>query len=74
MEAQKADDIARVTGTYNPFWYSLALFLPISGLDDAKVWGPRRERKKTRLYMRLHSLLGYLLIPIGIAAWTGIIK
>jgi hypothetical protein len=71
METQDAESPRH---SYNAFWYSLALFLPISGLDDAKVWMPRRNRWKTRIYMRLHIILGYLLIPIGIAAWTGIIK
>jgi hypothetical protein len=35
---------------------------------------PRRDRWRSRLYMRVHGILGYLLVPIGIAAWTGIIK
>jgi hypothetical protein len=74
METQKPEDADKYRSTYNPFWYSLAVFLPISGLDDAKIWAPKRDRRKTRIYQRLHTLLGYLLVPIGLAAWTGIIK
>ena len=74
METQNAEDAGRYQGRYRPFWYSLALFLPIVELPDAKIWMPDRNRKFRRFYMRLHIILGYLLIPIGLAAWTGIIK
>jgi hypothetical protein len=59
---------------YHAIWYSLALFLPIISLEDAKIWTPKVHRRFARIYMRLHIILGYLLIPIGLAAWTGIIK
>ena len=74
METQRPGDADTYRSTYNPLWYSLAVFLPISGLDDGKIWAPKRDRWKTRIYQRLHTLLGYLLVPIGLAAWTGIIK
>lgn len=74
METQKEELKERCRGTYRPFWYSLALFLPIVSLEDAKVWAPKLHRRKARLYMRVHIILGYLLIPIGLAAWTGIIR
>jgi hypothetical protein len=59
---------------YNPLWYSIALFLPIVELEDVKIWTPNPKCTWRRLYMRLHVILGYLLIPIGLAAWTGLIK
>jgi len=74
MMVQKAEDASRYKGRYHPLWYSIALFLPIVDLEDAKTWAPRIERRKSRFYMRLHIILGYLLIPIGLAAWTGLIK
>lgn len=74
MMTQKEEDALRYKGRYRPGWYSLSLFLPIITLEDSKIWMPRLERKKSRIYMRVHMILGYLLIPIGIAAWTGIIK
>ena len=73
MELQKPE-YEPYRDRYSAFWYSLALLLPISGLEDAKIWRPRKDRWKASLYMRIHTILGYLLIPIGIAAWTGIIK
>ena len=74
METQKPEDGPRYAGRYHPIWYSLARFLPFVSLEDAKIWTPKVHRRFARLYMRLHIILGYLLIPIGIAAWTGIIK
>lgn len=74
METQDANDAAKYKGRYHPIWYSLATFLPIVSLPDASIWEPRQDRKLARFYLRLHIIFGYLLIPIGLAAWTGIIK
>jgi hypothetical protein len=74
MMIRDEKDIERYKNKYHPVWYSLALFLPIVELEDAKIWAPRMDRKWSRFYMRLHIILGYLLIPIGLAAWTGLIK
>lgn len=74
METQDASDSAKYKGRYHPIWYSLATFLPIVSLPDASIWEPRQDRKLARFYLRLHIIFGYLLIPIGLAAWTGIIK
>ena len=74
METQDARDAAKYQGRYHPIWYSLATFLPIVHLPDASIWTPRQDRKLARFYLRLHIIFGYLLIPIGLAAWTGIIK
>jgi hypothetical protein len=68
MVTQKDDDAGRYN--YHPVWYSIALFLPIISLEDAKVWMPKKARRFARFYMRLHIILGYLLIPIAVAAWT----
>ena len=59
---------------YNPWWYSIALFLPVVSLRDKDDWIPKADRWKSRIYMRLHIIFGYLLIPIGLAALTGLIK
>jgi hypothetical protein len=59
---------------YHPLWYSFDLFLPFVNLQSAGVWMPRQDRKFARHYMRVHTLLGWLLIPVGLAALTGIIK
>ena len=70
----KAPDKNTMEPKYNPLWYSIALFLPIVELEDVKIWTPNPKCTWRRLYMRLHVILGYLLIPIGLAAWTGLIK
>lgn len=73
MMLQRREEQANYKGKYHPLWYSIALFLPIVDLEDAKIWAPRMNRKKSRFYMRLHIIFGYLLIPVGLAAWTGLI-
>jgi hypothetical protein len=59
---------------YNPFWYSLDLLTPIIDMDAARVWMPRENWWFGRNYARLHRILGWILVPIGLAAITGIIK
>lgn len=71
MEPQKPDDAPRV---YSRFWYSLGLFLPVVDLQADKVWKPRADQTFLRNYMRVHIMLGWILIPIVLAALTGLIK
>ena len=71
MEPQKPDDAPRV---YNRFWYSLDLFLPFVDLQADDVWKPKTEQRLLRHYVRLHVMLGWILIPIVLAALTGLIK
>lgn len=59
---------------YNPLWYSLDLFLPFIDLQAADVWMPSEHSWVRRHYARVHTILGWILIPIGLAAVTGIIK
>ena len=60
--------------SYSPFWFSLDLFLPLIDLWDSDVWVPRQDRKWVWLYMRVHRILGWILVPIALAAFSGIIK
>jgi hypothetical protein len=71
MEPQKPEDAPRV---YNRFWYSLGLFLPFVDLQADKVWRPKADQTFLRNYMRVHILLGWILIPLVLAALTGLIK
>jgi uncharacterized protein YjbI with pentapeptide repeats len=71
MEPQKPDDAPRV---YSRFWYSLGLFLPFVDLQADKVWKPKADQTFLRNYMRVHILAGWILIPIVLAALTGLIK
>jgi len=71
MEAQKPEYENR---PYSAFWYSLDLFLPFVDLQAAGLWTPRRDRRFARTYVAIHTLLGWILIPIGLAAVSGLIK
>jgi hypothetical protein len=61
-------------GYYNPFWYSLDLFLPFVDLKMSDKWMPKPERRFARHYMRFQAIAGWILIPIAILSITGIIK
>lgn len=58
-------------------WYSFDLFIPLVKLPGAKVPIPKANDRFVYvylLYVRVHMLAGWLLVPVGVAAWTGIIK
>ncbi len=59
---------------YSALWYSLDLFVPVLDLLTANRWTPRKEYWLVRDYLRVHVILGWLLIPIGLAALSGILK
>jgi hypothetical protein len=59
---------------YSPFWYSMDLFLPLVKLQDADMWKPRDDQRFARFWSRIHTILGWALIPIAVAAWTGMLE
>jgi len=59
---------------YTPLWYSLDVFLPLTRLEAADRWKPKQGRKLAWFYLRIHHLLGWVLVPLGLAALSGIIK
>ncbi|MBC8094893.1 MAG: pentapeptide repeat-containing protein [Akkermansiaceae bacterium] len=61
------------TDFYSPLWYSVDLFLPLIKLQDAELWKPRDDFRFARFWSRLHTMLGWALIPIALAAWTGML-
>jgi hypothetical protein len=71
MELDNKDDTPR---GYNPFWYSLGLFLPGVDLQAEKVWKPKQECVFLRNYKHVQILLGWILVPIVLIALTGLIK
>ena len=71
MELQKPEDMPQV---YSRFWYSLNLFLPVVDLQAGKMWNPKADQTFLRNYMRVHILLGWILVPLVLAAVTGLIK
>lgn len=58
---------------YNPIWYSFALFLPYIDLGIASKWEPDPRRKWARNYKYVHMMLGWILAPIALLAFGGII-
>ncbi len=59
---------------YSPIWYSLDRLIPVADLGMKNVWAPRQTCGIARNYMRFHILVGYVLITIGLAALTGLVK
>lgn len=61
---------------YNPIWYSVDLFMPVVNLQMADAWRPNDESTRMaafrRFWMRIQTLTGWILIPIGLLALTGI--
>jgi hypothetical protein len=62
------------TYKYNCLWYSLDLFMPFVDLRTASEWQPNPDRKFAPHWARLQRFLGLILVPIFLAALTGIIK
>ncbi len=58
---------------YNPIWYSFALFLPYIDLGIASKWEPNPCRKWVRNYKYVHMMLGWVLAPIALLTFSGII-
>ena len=77
MERQKPEEVKESEGPlrgYSRLWYSLGLFLPFVDLKSDRVWKPKDDQRFLRHYMRVHILLGWILIPILLAAISGLIK
>ena len=62
------------TPKYSAFWYSLDVFLPLTHLRAGELWSPKPAARWRWLYLRIHHLLGWILIPLGIAAVSGLVK
>jgi uncharacterized protein YjbI with pentapeptide repeats len=59
---------------YNALWYSFALFLPYIDLGIQGKWEPSPERKWARYYKYVHMLLGWVLMPIALLAFGGVLR
>jgi hypothetical protein len=71
MEPQKPEYRSR---KYSAFWYSMDVYLPVIKLHDAEIWKPKEECVLAHVWRRIHTILGWALIPIAIAAWTGMLS
>lgn len=69
----KMISVDKDTGSsYNAFWYSLDLLLPAIDLRMAKFWIPGTY--KGQVYMRCQILAGWILIPLALAGFLGLIN
>jgi hypothetical protein len=59
--------------TYSCFWFSVDAFLPAVDLGMAKQWLPRQDRWFACNYMRVMHIAGWILVPVGLAALTGLV-
>ena len=59
---------------YNSFLYSFALFVPFIELDIAEKWDPKPERRMAWTYKYVLKILGWILTPIALLTFGGIIK
>lgn len=57
---------------YNPFWYSLGLFLPFDNLGISRDWVPREDRWFARHYAHVQQLAGWIIVSIGIGILIGL--
>lgn len=66
-------DTSDARPVYNPIFYSFALFIPFIELDIASKWDPKPSRKFASYYKHLHRILGWVLMPIALLTFGGII-
>jgi pentapeptide repeat protein len=59
---------------YNPILYSFALFLPYIDLGIASKWDPKPDRRFAGIYKHIHRLMGWVLMPIALLTFGGIIS
>jgi uncharacterized protein YjbI with pentapeptide repeats len=59
---------------YSAFWYSVDLFVPVADLTAKSIWRAKPEYTFGRIYMQFHIILGWILIPLGLAYFSGLIK
>ncbi len=58
---------------YSPVLYSFALFIPYIDLEVASKWEPNPERAWANNYKYFHKILGWILMPIALLAFGGVL-
>jgi len=53
---------------------SFDLFAPVIDLEAASVWHRDRIKSVKWFYLRIHRLLGWILVPMAILAITGLLQ
>ena len=67
-------DTSEAKPPYNPVLSSFAVFLPYIDLGIASKWDPKPDRKFAGIYKHIHRLLGWVLMPIALLTFGGIIS
>ena len=67
-------DQSEAKPVYNPFLYSFALFAPFIELDIAEKWEPKPERRVAWIYKYILKILGWILTPIALLTFGGVIQ
>jgi hypothetical protein len=52
--------------------YDVALFIPVVSIQAEQAWEPHTQW--FRAYAAVHALAGWLLIPLFLASWSGLVR
>jgi hypothetical protein len=74
MVPRKAEASMGAAPRYSPFWYSLDLFVPAINLESTTFWAPDPRHNWLLVWMRIQRTLGWLVVPIGLLAVSGVLK
>ncbi|HEY6338872.1 MAG TPA: hypothetical protein VIW68_10285 [Candidatus Sulfotelmatobacter sp.] len=72
-DGEKTDPGTKQSAAYSRFWYSLDVLAPAIELGADKAWQPRPDWWFGRNYSYVHRILGWILVPLILAALTGVI-
>jgi hypothetical protein len=74
-EKEKKAEEKASSKTFSSVLYSLDTFLPAVDLKYADEWSLKRDNHpRAWLYLRLHTIAGWILVPIALAAISGLLK
>lgn len=66
-------DTSEAKPVYNPILYSLVLFIPFIEFEIESKWEPKGSRVFASYYKYIHRILGWILLPIALLTFGGII-
>jgi hypothetical protein len=72
-KGDKPDPSGKKNASYSRFWYSLDVLAPAIELGADKAWEPDPNWWLGRNYSYVHRILGWILVPLILAALTGVI-
>lgn len=56
------------------WWYSTGMFIPVLDGIMSGFWLPKRSYRVGWYYLFVHRLLGWIIVPLGVAALSGLVK